>query len=162
MHRVRVGATSMFECASCQATWLDAETFTTLCLNREERGAVAALTAAPTGTPTMGATKQVRYLPCPVCRNLMNRENFGRRSGVIIDVCKGHGVWFERDELPAVMSFIDRGGLERARTQAEQDRGQRQRDSQDAERISLARAVLAAQEPPSSSFLDEALRLLFN
>jgi Zn-finger nucleic acid-binding protein len=163
MQRIRVGATAMLECSSCHADWLDAGTFTNLCLNREERGAIAALTAAPTGTAITGATKQVRYVPCPVCRNLMNRENFGRRSGVIVDVCKGHGVWFERNELAAVMAFIDSGGLERARVaQAEHDREQRQRDSQDLKRISLARAVLAAQEPPTSSFLDEALRLLLN
>ena len=34
---------------------------------------------------------------------MMNRQNFGRRSGVIIDVCKGHGVWFEPGELSAVL-----------------------------------------------------------
>jgi hypothetical protein len=35
---------------------------------------------------------------------------------VIIDVCKGDGVWFEQGELRLVMSFIDSGGLERARS----------------------------------------------
>jgi Zn-finger nucleic acid-binding protein len=45
----------------------------------------------------------------------MNRSNFARSSGVIIDLCKQHGVWFDADELPKIIEFIDKGGLARAR-----------------------------------------------
>jgi Zn-finger nucleic acid-binding protein len=45
----------------------------------------------------------------------MNRSNFGMRSGVIIDVCRGHGTWFDRDELRRVIEFIRSGGLDLAR-----------------------------------------------
>jgi hypothetical protein len=34
---------------------------------------------------------------------------------VIIDLCKQHGVWFDADELPKIIDFIDGGGLARAR-----------------------------------------------
>jgi len=34
----------------------------------------------------------ISYIKCPVCFQLMNRVNFGTRSGVIIDRCKAHGV----------------------------------------------------------------------
>jgi Zn-finger nucleic acid-binding protein len=40
----------------------------------------------------------------------MNRTNFGRRSGVVIDRCKDHGVWFDAAELDAVLRFIREGG----------------------------------------------------
>jgi Zn-finger nucleic acid-binding protein len=45
----------------------------------------------------------------------MNRSNFARSSGVIVDLCKQHGVWFDADELPKIIEFINGGGLERAR-----------------------------------------------
>lgn len=47
----------------------------------------------------------VTYLPCPHCAALMNRKNFGDRSGIVVDVCKTHGVWFDRGELEAVIAF---------------------------------------------------------
>jgi len=35
----------------------------------------------------------------------MNRINFGRTSGVIVDVCKKHGTWFDGGELTQVIAF---------------------------------------------------------
>ncbi len=42
----------------------------------------------------------------------MSRMNFGTRSGIILDVCRTHGTWFDRGELEAVLSFVREGGLE--------------------------------------------------
>ncbi len=58
---------------------------------------------------------KVRYVRCPRCDNTMNRQAFGRISGVVVDVCKQHGVWFDAGELSAVLAFVERGGLTRAR-----------------------------------------------
>lgn len=58
---------------------------------------------------------RVRYRPCPVCKELMQRKNFGGQSGVIIDCCAKHGTWFDREELPRVLAFASAGGLEHAR-----------------------------------------------
>ena len=69
----------------------------------------------------------VRYLACPSCTKIMNRENFGHRSGVIIDVCKGHGVWLDRGELHSVLAFVDSGGLERARRLEDQRQAEERR-----------------------------------
>ena len=44
-----------------------------------------------------------------------NRINFAKCSGVIVDVCKGHGTWFDRDELTRIVEFIRGGGLDAAR-----------------------------------------------
>jgi Zn-finger nucleic acid-binding protein len=35
---------------------------------------------------------------------------------VIVDICKGHGTWFDRDELNRIVEFIRAGGLEASRT----------------------------------------------
>ena len=45
----------------------------------------------------------------------MNRVNFGRRSGVVVDSCAKHGTWFDADELRRVVEFVRDGGLDRAR-----------------------------------------------
>jgi Zn-finger nucleic acid-binding protein len=45
----------------------------------------------------------------------MNRMNFANFSGVIIDVCRPHGTWFDRDELRRIVEFIRAGGLDQAR-----------------------------------------------
>ena len=60
-----------------------------------------------------GAAPQARvYVKCPECNTVMNRVNFGRRSGVIVDVCRGHGTWFDADELPKIVAFVMKGGIE--------------------------------------------------
>ena len=41
----------------------------------------------------------------------MNRRNFGRTSGVIVDCCGAHGTWFDADELERVGKFVAAGGL---------------------------------------------------
>ena len=46
----------------------------------------------------------------------MNRANFARCSGVVVDLCKEHGIWFDRDELSRIIEFIKDGGLELARS----------------------------------------------
>jgi len=170
MHAVRVGSTPMFECGSCSSVWLDAATFTQLCTDREERGTVAAtISRAPVGVvPTAG--KKVRYVRCPICKNTLNRENFGRQSGVIIDVCKQDGVWFERDELHSVLAFIDGGGMERARAleNARQaaDRVKLEQEFTESGRRFVHRTTTTTTtihvEHSADSFLDDALRALFS
>lgn len=75
------------------------------------------------------------YLACPVCRTPMNRKNFGRSSGVIIDICSAHGTWFDSGELPHVLAFVESGGLAAARRleQEEQHRARVQKRVSDAE-----------------------------
>ena len=60
-------------------------------------------------------TSKVKYVPCPECSQLMNRINFARCSGVIVDICKQHGTWFDRDELSRIVEFIRGGGLNASR-----------------------------------------------
>ncbi len=52
----------------------------------------------------------VSYIKCPVCRKLMQRKNFGAQSGVIVDTCKGDGIWLDGGELRALMEWTKAGG----------------------------------------------------
>jgi len=56
----------------------------------------------------------VTCIPCVRCHKLMNRKNFAKISGVIIDECGNHGVWLDAGELDKIRQFILDGGLERA------------------------------------------------
>jgi len=56
----------------------------------------------------------VVYRRCPVCRKHMNRKNYGRRSGVIMDECAEHGIWLDPGELKQIMEWVKAGGLKRA------------------------------------------------
>jgi Zn-finger nucleic acid-binding protein len=122
MSHVHVGGSEFLECPDCAGTWLDADTFIRLCTDREERGTIVATVAMRRPAVTPRRETRVHYRKCPVCGSMMNRQNFGARSGVVLDVCKGHGAWLEQGELQAAMTFIDSGGLEYARRM---DMGQR-------------------------------------
>lgn len=59
-----------------------------------------------------GLTKSrvATYVKCPVCAKIMNRVNFGARSGVVIDRCKDHGVWLDAGELRQLSEWMKAGG----------------------------------------------------
>lgn len=166
MKAVRVGTTSFHECPSCAGSWLLAESFTQLCTNREDRGAVAAMVGPTAGGNVRTVGGAVRYVQCPACKKTMNRQNFGRRSGVVIDVCKGHGVWFDHGELQSVLAFVDAGGLEKARrvdqelTQEEHRRIDRA--MADARAESAHAGGFRSRYEESEGLLSEALRMLFS
>lgn len=54
--------------------------------------------------------KEIKYVKCPVCRSLMNRNAFGYRSGVIVDSCKKHGIWLDSGEITHLMEWRKAGG----------------------------------------------------
>ena len=115
MSSISIGAEAMRECEHCAGLWLEVAAFERICTNREEQSGVlgGASMSMPAQTHSMSQT--VRYVPCPQCGQLMNRINFARCSGVVVDVCKGHGTWFDRDELRQIVEFIRGGGLELSR-----------------------------------------------
>ena len=118
MHHVAIGAASVLECGRCDGVWLDAADFERICADRESRAAV--LHRWTTAAAAAGA-QHVRYRPCVRCRKMMNRVNFGRLSGTVVDVCRGHGTFLDAGELHAIAAFIEAGGLDRMREREIQD-----------------------------------------
>jgi Zn-finger nucleic acid-binding protein len=53
---------------------------------------------------------KIEYAKCPVCRELMHRQNYGARSGVIIDSCRAHGLWLDGGELKRIVEWKKAGG----------------------------------------------------
>jgi Zn-finger nucleic acid-binding protein len=75
-------------------------------------------------------TDPVSYRKCPVCRDLMNRVNFGHRSGVIADQCKPHGIWLDSGELKRLLDWRKAGGQllhEEIREKREEERKRNER-----------------------------------
>lgn len=68
---------------------------------------------------------KITYRPCPVCTKMMNRVNFGTRSGVIIDRCREHGIFLDGGELRQLLEWRRAGGQllhERARKNKEKEK----------------------------------------
>jgi Zn-finger nucleic acid-binding protein len=115
MHAFSLGGTAIRECERCVGLWVDVASFEKICSDREQQAAVLGA-ASPAPGKQMQNVDKVRYVPCPECQQLMNRINFARCSGVVVDICKGHGTWFDREELSRIVEFIRGGGLDAARS----------------------------------------------
>ena len=109
--RIAVGSTALMECGACDGVWVEADDFERLCADREAQAAVIHRFAAHSSANT----ERIRYRPCVRCQKMMNRVNFGRLSGIVVDVCRGHGTYLDAGELHQIVAFIHEGGLDRAR-----------------------------------------------
>lgn len=132
-----IADTNLRSCSKCDGVWLSVAEFESICADRENQSAVLGFLDKRTlrGTPMT----KINYVPCPDCRQLMNRNNFARASGVIVDICKQHGVWFDADELPAIIGFIQKGGMELARQREKNElRDERARLREDQRKAGIA------------------------
>jgi len=110
---LHISNVSLNECQKCGGMWVNVETFRNICTDREKQLSILGFATKRDGLASSVA--KISYVPCPQCKQLMNRSNFARASGVMIDTCKEHGVWFDAEELPKIIDFIQKGGMERAR-----------------------------------------------
>jgi Zn-finger nucleic acid-binding protein len=120
MRSITLGSIAMRECEECAGLWVEVAAFEKICVDREQQSAVLG-TASPAPAHKSPGSEAIRYAPCPQCGQLMNRINFAHCSGVIVDVCKGHGTWFDREELSGIVQFIRAGGLEASRQKEKQE-----------------------------------------
>jgi Zn-finger nucleic acid-binding protein len=109
---IALGGATLGECTQCGGLWVDEATFQRVGADSERQAAIVTFTH---GSPPVAPSRTAAYRPCPECGKLMNRMNYARVSGVIIDACRGHGVWCDEDELRRVVEFIRDGGLDVAR-----------------------------------------------
>jgi Zn-finger nucleic acid-binding protein len=112
---VQLGASRLSECRACGGIWVNKDSFEKICQDREQQEAVLGHPVVETLPPESGEKPRRVYVPCPVCKKLMNRMNFAGCSGVVIDWCREHGTWLDHTELPQIIAFIRGGGLRKAR-----------------------------------------------
>jgi len=146
----RVGDMDLAECATCGGVFLDPATLKGATATRERASAGRAplpphpLSAQPSG-----------YIKCPSCDTIMNRMNFGERSGVLIDSCRAHGTWFDAGELTLALQFVADGGLEET-IRRQRDRAKHELEKQQLEHAHF-RMVMHQEERDRNGWLSEAL-----
>ncbi len=155
LHARGVAQGSIVECARCGGLWLGHEDFVRVCASAENES-LAEQFHVVQPTPPPAASTTAAYVPCVVCREFMNRRNYASASGVVMDVCKPHGVWLDHGEIDKILEFIRRGGLERARRrQIEKLEDQRRRLR--AEQVAASGRYEVRAEERGSLFGDRAL-----
>ena len=167
LNDLQIEKVNLRECHKCDGIWADAETFEIVCANSESQAAVLSFVSAKHHEDENKNPVKINYVPCPDCKQLMNRNNFARSSGVIIDLCKQHGVWFDAEELPRIIDFVRQGGLEHARRKEKiQIADERRRLQEEKRKISMERRDFAAShdffDAQSSSAIRKFVRFLFN
>lgn len=144
---VALGGITLLECAACDGVWISADDFERLCADRESQAAVLHRAGTETAKPAR-TERKVKYRPCPHCGKLMNRVNFGRISGAVVDVCRAHGTFLDTGELQQIAAFIRDGGLERSRDRQIEDLRLQQAKLREAElRANAARGHADPHRP---------------
>jgi len=152
------------ECEQCLGVFLDQVAIKRVVDDRQHARADAILGVLPRteATPSLRAGEKL-YIKCPVCQNVMNRKLFATGSGVIVDVCRAHGTYFDVGELPLVVDFVMHGGLERAaKKDLERERAELQRKRNELNAASAHRpAGYISNDRTTSTALADLLFDLF-
>jgi Zn-finger nucleic acid-binding protein len=161
---LQIGEINLCECSRCDGLWVTVETFEEVCANHEKQAEVLS-SIGQNSVP--GNQAKIQYVPCPDCKQLMNRNNFASSSGVIIDICKRHGVWFEPEELPRIIEFIRKGGLDHQRRKEklqleEQRRWLNEQQSKIARENSRFNQNDTSWDAPSTFAIRQFVRFLFD
>lgn len=133
MHARRVGDVVIDECATCHGIFLDHIAIQRVVTDRQQARAEGLLGSLPTEASQPAPAGRM-YVKCPLCNVVMNRKLFAAGAGVIIDVCRAHGAFFDVGELPRIISFVMNGGLEKAeKKEIERMRADARREQQNAQ-----------------------------
>ncbi|MEM6639688.1 MAG: zf-TFIIB domain-containing protein [Pseudomonadota bacterium] len=112
-----VGDVLIDECRRCSGLWLHLASFEGLLTRTEHDQVLAAVNALRRPEVNYGRNRPEAedrfYINCPECDKQMQRRQFAGASQVVVDVCGEHGIWFDQDELSAIVSLIRSGGLDR-------------------------------------------------
>ena len=107
-------------CPSCNGIWFDVGELETLIENSPVPVGLSqefdVLQKTIQSTPELGTLRN-----CPHCNLVMGKKNYKRFSGVIIDVCRFHGLFLDAQELEKIQLFIATGGAEKERRVAKEE-----------------------------------------
>lgn len=111
----RVGreAATALECGACGGLFFGHEAFRLIADRAQGEQVPAAEHRVAPPAKAKPAQGGPLYRPCPRCGGRMNRQNYGRSSGVVVDICRRHGVWLDADELDRILAWIRAGGPRR-------------------------------------------------
>jgi Zn-finger nucleic acid-binding protein len=153
-----LGSIALVECGNCAGMWLAPELFDAICEQADKEDLVRRHLSSAAAPKVDASHGKPGYLACVECGDLMVRKNFGGTSGVIIDLCRGHGIWLDHRELERILDFVHGGGLMRAR-EREVERARSSRSCELADIPALPEEERASLGSTSDgTFLLDALR----
>ncbi len=89
-------------CLRCDGIWLDDGELETILATGPPPAAISGGIDAPPKAEAMEWE-----LPCPKCEQIMHRFQYGATSGIVLDKCEGHGLWFDFEELDRMRRHIE-------------------------------------------------------
>jgi Zn-finger nucleic acid-binding protein len=110
---VPMGTIVADRCGACGGHWFDGDEvehaidLTTKGITRDEARAMRG--ALPEWKQPV---EEIRYLACVRCGERMSRRMVAARVGVIVDICRPHGVWFDGGEFEHFASVAKAGAIE--------------------------------------------------
>jgi Zn-finger nucleic acid-binding protein len=109
-----LGGLWMDECPMCLGLWAPGEVIDRVVEHVREKRRLEGAAPGASSQRERHANWQgeISYRRCPACKQAMQRKNFGRRSGVIVDRCSSHGTWLDADEMEDIAAFVLAGGLD--------------------------------------------------
>ncbi|MGH0036194.1 MAG: zf-TFIIB domain-containing protein [Myxococcota bacterium] len=136
-----VAGVPLFECAECSGLWVPENHFDDLverAAQRHREGGGVGQASRPRVEGANPAAQSVQYRRCPDCNQFMQRSNFRKTSGVIIDRCRLHGTWLDADELERIAGYLLTGGRPRATAFLKAQEAQDEAEYQSARRHKIA------------------------
>lgn len=101
LRRHRIGANAVHRCDGCGGVWVTARNFNEILVDLDRQEEIL----SDEQLARLGRTGR-EPIACPTCAAAMNRANFGRKSGVFVDSCRKHGIWFDAGELKRVVEYL--------------------------------------------------------
>jgi len=92
----------LLACAGCGGVWMNGATLHRFVEALQQRPEAVQAAEAVSDRALFDFEVDEETLGCPKCKAPM--EVTRHPSGVALDVCADHGVWFDRDELPRVVN----------------------------------------------------------
>jgi Zn-finger nucleic acid-binding protein len=94
------GKRTLWRCLGCAGLWLPRAVFLDALIEPDLQADLLGL------DKRRGPTDDEKPLLCPKCKKPMQRGQYGRNSGVVVDTCTPHGIWLDPSELTRIIAFV--------------------------------------------------------
>ena len=112
LEAVGIDAQETDVCPSCRGVWVDVLEEKVVLQVKSDVFSIDELRRLRSLYEPLGKADPVKYFPCPICTEMMNRKVWGAHSGVVVDKCFKHGTWYDAGELEKIREYIAVGGIE--------------------------------------------------
>jgi len=95
MRGKQVGEFFLTGCDQCAGVFVPHDVFEMM----QERRDSVVFTAVAQPKGQVALNQSASYVRCPMCKQVINRVNFAKISGVLVDVCREHGICSTGEKL---------------------------------------------------------------